>query len=136
TKLQAGGSVKVQADESATITAFATSVGAAVAATAPEDGFSLAMAGGASQAINTITNTIAACESGGADVEAGQDISILANDNAVATATVPTFEMAVTIDVGVAIGISLGSNTITDGVDAYIKGSTANAGRSVIFEAQ
>ena len=80
---------------------------------------SAGFAGGGAGATNMITNTVAAYIDDGANVQAGNLISVTTTDNAQITSSVGAYAVAFG-EVGASIGASIQSSTVNNMVSAYI----------------
>ncbi|MDO8955218.1 MAG: PKD domain-containing protein, partial [Gammaproteobacteria bacterium] len=117
TGVVAGGSLAVTANSTATIDAKSVSV--AISASL----IGTPLAGGGSNAVNVVDNTVRAFVAGGASVRAAHNVEIQAVDSATIKTVVPDITIAGSIFFEVppvAVGVSLSSSTISNKVDAYV----------------
>ncbi|MBS3951841.1 MAG: LEPR-XLL domain-containing protein, partial [Methylomicrobium sp.] len=139
--LVADGDIEVSAKSEASINAI--TLAGAVAAALKSDS-AVAVAGGGSIAVNEVGNTVEASITGSDSVEStAGDIRVTADDiasiDAVAIAATVSAAFGLSSGGSVAIGFSLGFNTIDNSVDAFVKNvdsvKTKTAGKGVTVEA-
>jgi len=118
--------VLVRAKSTARIDSFAVAISLS-AAVAPA-GFSFS--GGGADATNTITNTIEAYIGNSSDVDATNDITVTATDDATIRSDVASGMLSVAI-AGASIGVSLTDNTVNNTVKAYIDADVTSTGGDI-----
>lgn len=117
--VQAGGKLELTA-QTVGAAIEATSVAVAIAANAS----GVSLAGGGSNAVNTVDNRVRAFVGKQAIAKGAGGVEVKAKDKTVATTMVPDVAIAVSnpdprAGVAVAVGVSLSSNTLSSQVEAY-----------------
>ena len=133
----ATGDIELNADDHASISAFA--VGGALAVGQSTTGATL-FAGAGAATINTVSLATEASISNGSDVEStGGSVTLSAINNADINADAGGVALALApsnVAVAVSVGASAAVNTVANGVQAFIDGSEAIAGGNVEVKAQ
>ena len=116
------GDITLQASEQASITS--TSVAAAASFSASAEGLSIAAAG--VQSTDSLANTVQAWVESSANLTASGAVSVSAGDTATLDAEVDTASISAGL-VGLAVGDSQASNTISDTVAAFVNDASVTA---------